>query len=174
MDFIGALSGQLGLSEDQAKALAGTVIGGVRGQLEGEDDDAAQGVDAAVPELGDWSAMAGKFLSKGKPDADEGGLGGMLGGLASAAAGGGALGDAFEAVAGKEAKQTAQVVALLDQFGVDGDKAAMVAPLALSFLKDRLPEDVLEKAMAFAPMLLGDSAPSAGGMVGALGSLFGN
>jgi hypothetical protein len=178
MDLVSALSGQLGLSQDQARALAGTVIQGVQSQVQDEEPEAAKELGAAVPELGDWTAMAAKFLDAPAHEAKEDtGLGGMLGGLASAAGGSGLLGGALEAVAGKEARQTAQVVALLDRFGVGSDKAVLIAPLAMNFLKERLSDEVFDKALSMAPMLLGSGgdapAADAGGIAGTLGGLFG-
>ena len=177
MDFVSAISGQLGLSEDQARALAGTVIGGVQGSVADEEPGLANEIGSAVPELGDWTAMAGKFLgAEESPAPASEGLDGMLGGLASAAGGNGLLGNALEAVAGKEARQTAQVVALLDQFGIGQDKAVLIAPLAMQFLKERLSAETFDKALQFAPMLMGkgDSAPgSPAGLPGTLGNLFG-
>ncbi|TNE91970.1 MAG: hypothetical protein EP330_03170 [Deltaproteobacteria bacterium] len=176
MDFIGALAGQLGLDHHQAKALAGAVVGGVKTQLADEDEAAAAELDAAVPELGEWSSVADSLLSQAAPSKPAGGgLGGVLGGLAGAAAGGGLVGEAFEAVAGTEAKQAAQVVALLDRFGLDKSHAALVAPLAVTFLKERLPAGTFDKALLIAPLLLGvtpeDGKP--GGLGGMLGGLLG-
>lgn len=177
MDLIAALSGQLGLSDDQARALAGTVIQGVQSQVEAEEPEAAKELGAAVPELGDWTSMAARFLDAPAEEAPaSGGLGGMLGGLASAAGGNSLLGGALEAVAGKEARQTAQVVALLDRFGIGADKAVLIAPLAMNFLKERLSDEVFDKALSMAPMLLGGKeapASDAGGIAGTLGGLFG-
>jgi hypothetical protein len=87
MDLIQALSSQAGLDTDRAQALAGGVLGLVRSAVETQSGpEAAQQVDAAVPELGTWQAAAARLVGDGESGA--GGLG-ALGGLAAQALGGG-------------------------------------------------------------------------------------
>lgn len=177
MDLIGALSSQLGLEPDQAKALAGSVLGGVRDQIaEQAGPETAQKMNAAIPELGGWQDMASKFLGGGASGAT-GSMGGLLGAAAGAMGGGGGLlGAAAGAIGGPEARQAAQIVAILGKFGVDAKMAGVAAPLVLDFLKDRLPENVLGAALAAAPFLAGgsnDDGDDGGGIAGALGGLFG-
>lgn len=185
MDLIGQLAGTLGLEENQAQALAGTVIGGVQSAVADEDPDKAAEIGKAVPELGGWQSTAGSLLGGGG-DEGGGGLGGLLGGLAGAAGGGGGgaaglLGAAAGALGGQEAKDTLAVVGILNKFDVDAGKAAMVAPLILNFLKSRVEPGTLSTILAVAPMLAGavggdddggDDKPG-GGVMGALGGLLG-
>lgn len=182
MDFIGQLAGALGVAPDQAKAVAGTVLGAAKGAVSSEhgDDTAAQ-LDQAVPELADWQSKADDVMAEEAPAA--GGLGGMLGGLAS----GGGLGALAGAVGGAQAKDIAGVVAVLGKLGIDESKAGLVAPIALQFLKSRLDPGLLSKVLAVAPLLsgeggglagaagalLGGGGDTAGGLGGALGGLFG-
>lgn len=175
MDLIGALTSQLGLEPSQAQALAGTVLGGVRDQVADQADaETAQKMEAAIPELGDWQKTAASLLG--------GGGGGSAGGMLGAAAGvlgggsaGGLLGAAAGAVGGPEARQAAQLVGVLGQFGIDAKMAGVAAPLVLDFLKERLPEGVLSAALAAAPFLTGGGSDDGGGggIAGALGGLFG-
>lgn len=186
MDLIGTLSSQLGLDANQAAALAGSVIGGVRGQVAKEEgDEKAAQIDEAIPELSSWQDKAAEMFGGG--DAGPGGaggfldmasgalggLGGMMGGDSAA---GGLLGAAAGALGSQQAKQTAALVGVLDKLGLNASHAAMIAPVALSFLKERLPDGVLDMALKAAPFLTGggdDSSDGGGGIAGALGGLLG-
>ncbi len=141
MDLIQALSSQLGIPTEQAQAVAGGAIGFLKDKL-GAD---APKVDAAVPELGGWEKAA-----------------------AGASSGGGLLGMAAGMLGGS-AGEAAGLVAILAKVGLDADKAQMVAPLVVDFLKSRLPPDLVSKVLAVAPMLTGGG----GGAAGALGALGG-
>ena len=158
MDLIGQLSSQLGVDPTQAAALAGSVLGGVRGQVADQmGEDAASQLDAQVPELGGWQEQATQAATGDNP------LGGMLGGLLGAAG-------------GEEAKQAAQFAALLKNFGIDGGKAALIGPIALAFLKERMPADWVDGALKVAPLLAGGEggqADLAGAAMSALGGMFG-
>ena len=183
MDFIQTLASKLDLDPTQAQGVAGAVLTQVRGALDDDTDgdDATQAFDAAVPELGGWKAAAGKLMGGGAqaaPAAGGGGLGGLLGGLAGGG-GGGLLGAVAGAVGGADAQNTVALVGLLGKLGIGADKAAMVAPIAYSFLKERLDGNVLALALKAAPFLVGggdDDAAGAqdggldlGGALGALG-----
>ena len=183
MDLIAQLAGTLGLEENQAQALAGTVIGGVQNAVADEDPEKAAQIGSAVPELGDWKSTAGSLLGGGEKESG-GGLGGLLGGLAGGGGGAaGLLGAAAGALGGQEAKDTLAVVGILNKFDVDAGKAAMVAPLILNFLKSRVEPGTLSTILAVAPMLAGavgggddgddGGDKPGGGMLGALGGLLG-
>ncbi|MFT5586449.1 MAG: hypothetical protein ACI9VR_004048 [Cognaticolwellia sp.] len=181
MDLIAQLAGTLGLEENQAKALAGTVIGGVQNAVADEDPEKAAQIGNAVPELSGWQSAAGSLLGGGEKSGG-GGLGGLLGGMTGGGGAGGLLGAAAGAFGGQEAKDTLAVVGILNQFDVDAGKAAMVAPLILNFLKSRVEPGTLSTIIAVAPMLAavvggddGDDSDDkpAGGMLGALGGLLG-
>jgi hypothetical protein len=146
MDLIGQLAGQLGIAPAQAQAIAGTVLGAAQRQAPPE---AAAEMSSAIPEMSDWQQQA-----EAAP-APSGGLGG-LGGLFGAAAG---------ALGGQQARDAAAIVTLLGRFGLDPSKAATVAPIILSFLKERLDGQVLQTILQAAPMLAG-----AAGATGAAGT----
>jgi hypothetical protein len=183
MDFIQTLASKLDLDPNQAQGVAGAVLTQVRGALDDDTDgdDATAAFDSAVPELGGWKAAAGKLMGGGDDEPDEGGLGGLLGGLTSGG-GGGLLGAVAGAVGGADARNTVALVGLMSKLGLGADKAAMVAPIAYSFLKDRLDGNVLELALKAAPFLVGggddddtpdeadDDGLDLGDALGALGS----
>ena len=183
MDLIAQLAGTLGLEENQAQALAGTVIGGVQSAVADEDPEKAAQIGSAVPELGDWKSTAGSLLGGGDSGGSAaGGLGGMLGGLAGGGGAAGLLGAAAGAFGGQEAKDTVAVVGILNKFDVDAGKAAMVAPLILKFLKSRVDPGTLSTILSVAPMLAGavggggddgGGDKPAGGLGGMLGGLLG-
>ncbi len=170
MDLIQTLASQLDLDPDKAKGVAGAVLGQVRGAIDG--DAATQAFDAAVPELGGWQAAASKLMGGGG-----GGGGGLLGGL-TGGGGGGLLGAGAGAVGGEDARNTVALVGVLGKLGLGADKAAMVAPIAYKFLKERLDDDLLGLALKAAPFLVGggdkdDDGPGLGKALGAIGGLFG-
>ena len=177
MDLIGQLASTMGIDETQAQALAGGVLGAVKGQMQEQvGGEAAAQLDAAVPELGGWAASAESVL--GAANASSSADGGMLGGLMSMA-GSGVGNQLLGAVAGEQAQQTAMLIALAGKLGIDESKAGLAAPLVLSFLKDRLPAEWIDKAMMVAPFLTdtpaqGGTPDAAGAVMGALGGLFGN
>ena len=175
MDLISTLAGQLGVDPEQAKALAGGVLGGVKGAVAEEDDAAAATLAGAIPELSDWEQKADAMTGG---DMQAGGVGGLLGAATDAMGGGGLgglLGAAAGALGGEQGKDIAAVVMLMDKIGIDSSKAALVAPTVLSFLKERLPDGLLDKVLAAAPMLAmvsgGDKGDDKDG--GGLGGLLG-
>lgn len=202
MDLIGQLASAVGVDEANAQAIAGVALKHVTGAVrDQEGDDAAEGIEAAVPELSQWQDKA-KALSDaplppgfGGDDAqeEEGGggaadlLGGLLGG--GGGGGGGLLGGLAETFGGEGARDTVAVVQVLGRFGVTPDKAALAAPILLNFLKDRLSPETLSMALKAAPFLASfggggddasegdgakeDDGPGLGDVVGALGGLFG-
>lgn len=170
MDLIGALSSQLGIDSSKAEAVAGSVLGMVRGQVqESAGDDAVGELDQAVPQLSGWMDAAKSMMGGASDDAAP--AGGALGGLIGAAAG---------MLGGKEAQDIAKVGVLLNGLGLDASKAAMAAPVIVKFLKDKLPGGLFDTVLAAAPMLAGlgkddgdDGNDDGGGIAGAIGSLFG-
>lgn len=173
MDLIGTLAGQLGLPPEQAQALAGTVLGAVKGRLPAQE---AASLETAVPELGGWEQKAGALLGGAGAAEGLGALGGLLGGAArqAGAAGlGGLLGQA--AGAAQTAGDAAVVIQALQRLGLDAGKASLVAPTVLEFLKSRLDDGLYRKVMSVAPALLGGGPGTAGGggLGGVLGGLLG-
>lgn len=105
-----------------------------------------------------------------------GALGGLLGGQGPS--GGGLMGALGGAVG--QAGEVAGLVALLQRFNLDADKASLVAPLLLAFLKSRLDPKLVGGILAVMPMLAnlgegggspGGGAPGGGGLGGLLGGL---
>lgn len=183
MDLVNVLASQLGVDPNQAQAVAGAVLGQVQQQVGSEDAEGAEALASAVPELGGWQEQAASMLGASSGGGDgfggmvanltgggEGGGGGMLSGLA-AAAGSGMGNDLVEAFAGKEAAQQAQVVGLVGKLGIGPEKAALVVPTVLDFLRERMGDDMLEKVLQYAPMLAGAAGGDSGGAAGGLGSM---
>lgn len=178
MDLIGTLSSQLGIDPNQAQALAGSVLGGVRNQVaEQAGAETAQKMESAIPELGGWEKAASSMFGGGSGvSAGAGGLLGAATGMLGGGSAGGLMGAAAEAIGGSEARQAAQLVAVLGELGIDAKMAGVAAPTVLGFLKDRLPDNVLDAALAAAPFLVGsddDGGDDGGGIAGAIGGLFG-
>jgi len=166
MDLIQTLTSQLGIDAGQAQALAGSALGMVRGAVADQAGaEQAAKIDAAIPELSGWQAAASRTLG-GAGGGLAGAGGGLLGGPS-----GGLLGKAAGAVGGTQAQQAAQLAAVVSKLSLDPKIAAMVAPHALAFLKERLPPGVLETALKAAPFLTG--AGKGDGGLGGLGGLFG-
>lgn len=181
MDLIGGLSEAMGIDKTAATALAGAVMGNVAAQAaESDVEGAGAKVEEAVPELGGWLDVAKGFVTgdddaAAAPAEESGGMLGSLMGAASTGIGGQLLG----AVAGKDAQQAVLLGAVLQKIGLDQSKAMMAAPMALQFLKSRLDPEWIDKLMMVAPLLTGQMPaatpePEAGGVMGALGGLFGN
>lgn len=185
MDLIGTLSSTLGIDNTKAEAVAGTVLGAVRGQVaENASPDATAQMDAAIPQLSGWMATAKSLIGgKAEPEAPASAPGGGLSGLFEAAqsgSAGGLFGAGASALGGKDAGDIAKIGVILNSFGVDGGKAAMAAPVIVSFLKDKLPDSVFDTVLSAAPLLAslkqggGSAGGSAGGgIAGAVGGLFG-
>lgn len=166
MDLISTLAKTVGISDQQAQAVAGLALGATRSQVAEKDPGLAGQLAGAIPELAGWQQAA---AAVGAAPAAAPAGGGLLGGLMSAASGG--VGNQLlGAVAGQEAAQGAQLVGLLGKLGLGAEHAALAAPVLLQFLKSRLGDDTVGKVLAFAPMLSG-GAPAAGGVAGMLGGL---
>ena len=67
---------------------------------------------------------------------------------------------------GARAETFAGLAGIVSNLGIDGSKAAMIAPLVLNFLKSRVDPQLLAQIQKFAPVLSGG-----GGIAGALGGL---
>lgn len=156
MEFINALSNQLGIDQDGARGLAGSLIGGLKDHLGGSEADT---IASAIPELGGWQQQAAA-LAGGSSDAS---------GLLSAASG--LLGGSAGGLAG-----LGSVMALVKNLGLDQSALVGAAPVVLGFLKERLPAELVGKIEGLLPLLTGGSGGGGGGgggLGGALGGLFG-
>ncbi len=178
MDLVSALTSAAGIDASQAQALAGAVLGTAATQAAPEE---AAKLQEAVPEMGGWVDEAQNASDTPNEEPSDG----FLGGLASFA-GSGAGGALLGALGGEEAKEKAQVVAVLSKVGLSPTQAAMAAPVVLSFLEERLGKEWVDKLVSAAPVLgglqqLGGAAPEAegaGGLAsaakGMLGGMFGS
>lgn len=181
MDLIGELTKSLGVDQTAATALAGAFMGNVAAQAEASDVDvSADKVSEAVPEMNGWLATAQQYV-QGDAAPESENEGGMLGSLMGAASSG--LGQQLVgAVGGKEAQQAVLLGAVLQKAGLNASHATMAAPFALQFLKSRLDPVWIERLMMAAPLLAGEMPKAAeatgeagdGGVMGALGGLFGS
>ena len=170
MDLIQTLSSQLGVTPDQAKGLAGSLLGVVNGAVHhGAGADAAGQLQNAIPELKNWMQTAAAHQGVTVPAAGGdllGTLGSMLG---NSQAGAGNLGAQLQ---GNGA--TAAMTTMLGKYGVKPEQLAAVAPVLGQFLQNRMgPEGqaVIGKVL---PMLTSGQAQSAiGGIASMLGGLFG-
>jgi hypothetical protein len=150
MDIVGEIASKLGVPQEQARNIAGTVLGTIRKEAPA---DVAQEMDAKVPEAREWEppAQSGGGL---------GGLGGMLGG---------ALGGGGGAAAG--------LLGQLSRFGVDASSIGKLVPTVVQFLQSRIGADKVEKLMSHVPFLKqfggGGDGGGGGGGLGGLGGLFG-
>ena len=173
MDLIGTLAGALGVESKAAEAVAGAVMANVKGQVaDGTEGDAVEAsLDAAVPELEGWMATAQEVASENDDQAELGGLGGLLG-MANSGMGQQLLG----AVAGPSAQNAALLAGVLGTLGLDSTKATMAAPFVLQFLQSRMDKGTLDQVLSVAPMLTGKTPEggATGGVMGALGGLFGS
>jgi|GEM_PF-3195716 len=173
MDLISALVSQAGVSQNDAKGLAGGILGHVQSAMADDDPEKAREVDEAMPELAEWKQAA----VEAPAEQESGGfLGGLMGGGGAAALAG--------AVGGAEARNTMVLVQVLGRFGLEPGKAAVVAPLLFQFLQKRLKPSTLSAAMTAAPFLMqfvgkdDADAPAAekeddGGALGGLGGMLG-
>jgi len=173
MDLVQSLATAMGVQENQATALAGLVLGTAKAQA---GDAEAQKLEEAVPELDGWVEKA-KAETAGSDD--EPGMMDDLARFATSGFGGSLLG----AVAGQEAAEKAQLVALMSRAGLAPEHATLAAPVVLSFLEARLGDVWMDRLMAAAPILTGvkqvsteaeDGSGALGAVAGALGGLFGS
>ncbi len=174
MDFIGQLSQQLGVDNNQAQGLAGSLLKLVQGTVkEKMGTEAADQLGQSIPEMQNWQqaaqAQAPAESGGGGLMGALGGLGGMLGGQGQSGGGGGLMGALGGAVG--HAGEVAGVVALLQRFNIDAGKASLVAPLLLNFLKSRLDPKLVGGILSVMPMLANVGGGGAQGGGGGLGGL---
>lgn len=172
MDLIAEISSKLGVDGQAAQALAGTLLDTAKNQV-GEQlgQDEAAKMEAAIPELDGWRGQAAALLG-GDGGASEASGGGLLGSALGALSGGGggglagALGGALGgASGGGDAGGLGALLPLLGKLDLSPDSLQSLAPLALTFLEDRLPDGLADKIKGVLPLL--------GGGGGGLGSLLG-
>lgn len=182
MDLIEKLSGTLGMDASQAEALAGSVLGGLKGQVEKEvGSSEAQAFGEAIPELSKWTDAAKAKL--GGDDVGETGSDGLLDlvGQAAGGGGGGLLGAAAGLLGGGSggAKiggfDIGSIMGLMKNFNLDGAKAGDLGGVLMGFLQERLPGELMNMLGDKIPMLSFLSKSSGGGGLvgGLLGGLLG-
>lgn len=186
MDLIGNLTSSLGIQPDQAQALAGSLLGGLKSQVQSEvGDNEAQAFDQAIPELGQWGQQAAKMLgSSDVTQTDSNGLMDLVGSLAgggNSGGGGGALGGLLGAATsllggGSSASAKAggfdigQLIGLLGALNVDPAKSTDLGGNMIDFLKARLSNELMETLSEKIPMLSVFTGRSGGGLGGLLSS----
>jgi hypothetical protein len=119
MELVQQLISNTGVSEEQAQGGAGLLLGLLKDKLSAADFTQ---VAAAVPDVEDLMASA--------PEGDSG-LGGLLGGVASAL-GGSQLGDLASLAGG------------FSKLGLDADMIGKFAPVVLSFVESKGGEGLAE------------------------------
>jgi hypothetical protein len=174
MDLIGSLASAAGIDARSATAVAGAVLGLAK-QQSGDDETAK--LQEAIPELSGWEETAKAVASEAAPAEEE--EGGIMSGLLSAA-GSGLGNQLLGAVAGEGAAEKAAAVSVLSKLGLQPAHAALVAPVVLSFLEQRLGGEWSDRIVAAAPILAGLKQPAKeepesplGGIASTIGSLFG-
>lgn len=182
MDLVSGLASAVGIPQDQAKAVAGLVLGMANTQVSEQKPELAAQMSTAIPEISGWRAAADTFissLSKTSPaqaapqqpapqqPAPQGGLFGDL----LSAAGSGFGNQILGAIAGQEVAQGAQLAMVLDRIGLTTEQAAAAAPVVLNFLKSRLDETTVQQIVSAAP-LLGSLLERAPGLSSLIGKVF--
>jgi hypothetical protein len=173
MDLVQALSSQLGISPDQAKGLAGGLLGVVNGAVHhGAGADAASQLQNAVPELQNWLQTAAAHQGVAPPAAGSGDLLGMVGSLLGAAQRGGS-GNLATVLQGSGAATA--MAGVLAKYGVKPEQMAAVAPLLGQFLQHRMGADGMQSIIGqVLPMLTGAQGSGAlGGIASMIGGLLG-
>ena len=174
MDLIGTLSSQLGMTPDQAKGLAGGLLGVVNGAVHhGAGPGAAGQLQAAIPELANWMQTAAAHQGVAAPAGGSGDLLGMLGSMLGGAPGAANLGAQLQGSGAATAMTT-----VLAKYGVKPEQMAAVAPVLNQFLQHRMGPDGAQSILGqLLPMLTGASQGQAqaglGGIAGMLSGLFG-
>lgn len=184
MDLIEKLSGTLGMDSSQAQALAGSLLGGIKGQVEQEVGAPEAGAfAAAIPELSQWTDLAKNQL--GGDEVKETGSDGLLDLVGQFAGAGGGTGGLLGAAAGllgggdsgkAEGFDLGGIMSLMKNFNLDGSKAGDLGGLVLGFLQERLPGELMKVLGEKVPMLsFLTKSQGAGGLVGGLlGNLLGS
>jgi hypothetical protein len=175
MDLVQTLSSQLGMTPDQAKGLAGGLLGVVNGAVHhGVGADAAGQLQNAIPELKNWMQTAAAHQGVTAP-AGGGDLLGMLGSMLGSGSGqGGAAGNLGAQLQGSGTATA--MTTMLAKYGVKPEQLAAVAPMLGQFLQHRMGPDGQAVIGKVLPMLTGGQGqpPGAlGGMASMLGGLFG-
>lgn len=148
MELLSELTSKLGVNEDQAKGLAGGLLGMIQSQVKsGVGEAEAQQFSESVPEVESWKSHV--------PESS-GGLMGLAGGLLGGSEGGLDVGG---------------IAKLAGGLNLDASSIQSLLPTVLSFLRSRLDDGLLSKVLGAVPLLSGGS--QAGGIAGAVGKLFG-
>jgi hypothetical protein len=123
-ELITALVSQLGVNKDQAQGGAGAIFKAAQDRLGGGEFDKLLG---GIPGVKDLVSKA--------PAAGGGGLGGMLGGLASKMGGG-------------EMAQAAQLLSAFSSLGLNKDTAMKFVPVIMQFLQSQGGPELVSKVRA--------------------------
>jgi hypothetical protein len=173
MDLVQTLSSQLGVTPDQAKGLAGGLLGVVNGAVHhGAGPDAATQLQAAIPELKTWMQTAAAHQGVAAPAGGSGDLLGMLGSMLGGAQGTG-TGNLATQLQGNGA--AAAMSGMLAKYGVKPEQLAAVAPVVGQFIQHRMGPNAQSVLGQVLPMLTGtgQGQPQAQGALGGLASVLG-
>jgi len=168
MDLIGTLSSQLGMTPEQAKGLAGGLLGVVNGAVHhGAGPDAAGQLQAAIPELKNWMQTAAAHQGTAAPAGGSGDLLGMLGSMLGGAQGAGNLATQLQGSGAATAMTT-----VLAKYGIKPEQMAAVAPVLGQFLQHRMGADGAQSVIGqVLPMLTGAAQGQAAGGLGGIASM---
>jgi hypothetical protein len=122
-DLVGTLVSQLGINKDQAQGGAGAIFKAAQDRLGGGEFDKLLGGIPGVKDLLSKAPAAG------------GGLGGMLGGLASKMGGG-------------DMAQAAQLLSAFSSLGLNKDTAMKFIPVIMQFLQSQGGPELVTKVRA--------------------------
>jgi len=172
MDLVQTLSSKLGVTPDQAKGLAGGLLGVVNGAVHhGAGADAAGQLQAAIPELKNWMQTAAAHQGVTAPAAG-GDLLGTLGAMLGSGQGGAAGGNLATQLQGTGAATA--MTNMMAKYGVKPEQLAAVAPVLGQFLEHRMGPEGQAAVAKVLPMLTSGQAQGAlGGIASMLGNLFG-
>jgi len=170
MDLIGTLSSQLGMTPDQAKGLAGGLLGVVNGAVHhGAGPDAAGQLQAAIPELKNWMQTTAAHQGAAAPAGGSGDLLGMLGSMLGGAQGAGNLATQLQGSGAATAMTT-----VLAKYGIKPEQMAAVAPVLGQFLQHRMGAEGAQSIIGqVLPMLTGAQGQASGGLGGIASMLSG-
>jgi len=169
MDLVGTLSSQLGMTPDQAKGLAGGLLGVLNGAVHhGAGPDAASQLQAAIPELKNWMQTAAAHQGAAAPAGGSGDLLGMLGSMLGSQ-GAGNLATQLQGSGAATAMTT-----VLAKYGIKPEQMAAVAPVLGQFLQHRMGADGAQSILGqVLPMLTGAAQGQGSGGLGGIASMLG-
>jgi hypothetical protein len=145
-DFINMAVSQLGINEGQARSATGGVLGMLQGQMGGGDFQKLVGMLPGAQELLKGATGAGAAAESG------GGIGGALGGLLGGGSGSGLAGMVSGLLGGDKGGGVNQLLGLLGNSGLSGDKAGGFLKLFLDYVGGKGGGDLLKGVLGNADL----------------------